>query len=148
MMDQSWMGTIKPDVQWNAPSEELSSTLAFCPPSSFRLPKGLGDHTHAEPIKKITDVQKALVSLINGLSQEQVSEGCQFIVDEDQKTAILFDTDATEEWLSALEGQDHITDVFVVVENKKQFEVIKGRVEDLLGNLTAGRREGPNGLRL
>jgi adenine-specific DNA-methyltransferase len=54
---------------------------------------------------------------------------------------VLFDPAAAEEWLSALEGQDHVTDVFIVAETEREFRTIRSRVEELLGDLSVQEDE-------
>lgn len=109
--------------------------LSFISPSDFRLPKGVGDGTRAANTRKIISAQRALVALINGLPQDKVTSDCRFIVDKDHKASVLFDPEATESWLSALEEQDHITDLYVVAQTKREFEAIKTRVDELLGDV-------------
>lgn len=43
---------------------------------------------------------------------------------------------AYEEWLSALEEQDHISEFYIVTRNNALFNEIKERIEQLLGNIT------------
>jgi adenine-specific DNA-methyltransferase len=107
--------------------------LSFAGPSNFRLPDRLNDKAQARATKEIVKRQKALVALIDGLPQNAVSEGCRFIASEDHKAAVLFDPDATEDWLAALDGQDHIAEFFIVAETEMQFREIKDQIEELLG---------------
>jgi len=107
--------------------------LAFATPDEFRLPEGLDDKTRVKVAKEIVKKQKALVNLIDGLPQNAVTEGCRFIAREDDKAAVLFDPEAAEDWLTALDEQDQITDFFIVAASDKQFYAIKQQVEELLG---------------
>jgi adenine-specific DNA-methyltransferase len=77
--------------------------------------------------------KKQVVALIKGIPQSLVKEDSQFIVSERYRASILFDTSAAEEWIDALEDQDHITDLYVVTPDKKLFENLKGQIHDVLG---------------
>lgn len=107
--------------------------LAFSTPEDFRVPDGLDKNASARAAREITKRQKALLALIDGLPQNAVTEGCRFIAREGDKAAVLFDPDATDDWLSALDDQDQMTDFYVVAESEAQFRTIRDRVEDLLG---------------
>lgn len=109
--------------------------LSFVSPQDFRLPEGLSEKKRAVAAKKIVAAQKSLVSFINGLPQDAVTEVCRFIVDDDYPAAVLFDDEAADDWLAALDGQYHITDLFIVTETEKEFKSIKAQVEDRIGDL-------------
>lgn len=79
--------------------------------------------------------KKQLVALVNGLPQTLVKEPCPFIVSEEHTSSILFDTQHAEEWLEALDGQEHITDFYIVTTVKKTFDNLKQQVAELLGPL-------------
>jgi len=85
--------------------------------------------------------KKQLVALIHGLPQTLVKDPCPFIVSEDHKASLLFDPAAAEDWLAALEQQDHISDFYLVTPNKKLFDALKARVTELLGPLTVSEDE-------
>ena len=85
--------------------------------------------------------KKQLVALIHGLPQTLVKDPCPFIVSEDHKASLLFDPAAAEDWLAALEEQDHISDFYLVTPNKKLFDALKARVMELLGPLTVSEDE-------
>lgn len=77
--------------------------------------------------------KKQVVALINGLPQTLVKDPCPFIVSEDHKASVLFDPASAEDWLEALDGQEHITDFYIVTPVKRQFEQLKALVAELLG---------------
>ncbi len=85
--------------------------------------------------------KKQLVALIEGLPQTLVTDPCPFIVSEDHKASVLFDDGAAEDWLAALEGQDHITDLYIVTPDKKRFDALKADVQDLLGPILVPEEE-------
>lgn len=85
--------------------------------------------------------KKQLLALIEGLPQTLVMDPCPFIVSEDHKASVLFDDDAAEDWLAALEGQDHITDLYIVTPTKKRFDALKAEVQALLGPILVPEEE-------
>jgi len=85
--------------------------------------------------------KKQVVALINGLPQTLVKDPCPFIVSEDHKASILFDTAAAEDWLAALEEQDQITDFYIVTPTKRVFDGLKAQVVELLGPLLVSEDE-------
>jgi adenine-specific DNA-methyltransferase len=85
-----------------------------------------------------TAKKKQLVSLLgkDRLPQSLVGDASRFIVPEGHRASILFDDSAVEEWLAALEGQDHLRDFYVVTQNAAIFRGAKARVQEMLGDLT------------
>lgn len=82
-----------------------------------------------------TAKKKQVVALIDGLPQTLVKDPCPFIVSEDHKASVLFDVAEAEAWLEALDGQDHITDIYIVTPVKRVFDQLKAQVVELLGPL-------------
>jgi adenine-specific DNA-methyltransferase len=62
-------------------------------------------------------------------------------VSDDHKASVLFDPSAADDWLEALEGQDHITDFYIVTPTKRVFDSLKARVVELLGPLFIAEEE-------
>ncbi len=85
--------------------------------------------------------KKQLVSLIDKFPQNLVGEECPFIASKDYKASVLFEVSASEAWLEALDGQDHITDFYIVTPVKKRFDEIKAQVVELLGPLRVPEEE-------
>jgi len=77
--------------------------------------------------------KKQVVALIDGLPQTLVKDPCPFIVSEEYKASILFDPAAADDWLEALDGQEHITDFYIVTPTKRVFDGLKTQINDLLG---------------
>jgi adenine-specific DNA-methyltransferase len=69
------------------------------------------------------------------------NEVCPYIVSEVHKASVLFDEAAAEDWLAALDGQDHVTDLYIVTANKARFEALKGEVQALLGPILVPEEE-------
>jgi adenine-specific DNA-methyltransferase len=85
--------------------------------------------------------KKQLVALIDGLPQTLVKAPCPFIVSESHKGSVLFDPGAAEDWLEALDGQEHITDFYIVTPTKRVFDQLKDLVVELLGPLLVREEE-------
>lgn len=85
--------------------------------------------------------KKQVVALIDGLPQTLVKEPCPFIVSEDHKASVLFDPAAAEDWLEALDGQEHITDFYIVTPVKRVFDQLKAQVVELLGPILVPEEE-------
>lgn len=80
-----------------------------------------------------TAKKKQIVALIDGLPQTLVTDPCPFIVSEDHKASVLFDAAEAAAWLEALDGQEHITDIYIVTPAKRVFDQLKAQVVELLG---------------
>ena len=85
--------------------------------------------------------KKQLVGLVDGLPQTLVKEPCPFIVSEKHDSSVLFDTQCEEDWLGALEGQEHITDFYIVTPVKRTFDKLKEQVSELLGPVIVSEEE-------
>ena len=85
--------------------------------------------------------KKQVVALIDGLPQTLVKDPCPFIVSEDHKASVLFDPAFAEAWLEALDGQEHITDFYIVTPVKRQFDQLKAQVAELLGPVLVPEEE-------
>jgi len=82
--------------------------------------------------------KKQIVAMIgkDKLPQSLVTQDCRYIVSERYTASVLFDSMAVEEWLEALNEQDHISEFFIVVNDRLVFDGIKGMVIDLLGPMS------------
>jgi len=82
--------------------------------------------------------KKQLVALLgkNKLPQTLVKSDSRFIVSEKHIASVLFDTAAVEDWLAALEEQDHITEFYIVAKENRVFNNIKAKVVDTLGTVS------------
>ena len=85
--------------------------------------------------------KKQVVALIDGLPQTLVRDTCPFIVSEEHKASILFDPAAAEDWLEALDGQEHITDFYIITLTKRVFDGLKVQINDLLGPILVPEEE-------
>lgn len=85
--------------------------------------------------------KKQVVALIDGLPQTLVKDPCRFIVSEDHRASVLFDPTAAEDWLEALDGQEHITDFYIVTPVKRVFDQLKTLVTELLGPILVPEEE-------
>lgn len=86
--------------------------------------------------------KKQLISLLRNkkgkaqLPQSLVKRDSKYIVSDKYTASILFDINATDEWLDALEAQDHITDFYIVVKEAAVFKRVKEQVSELLGPIS------------
>lgn len=94
------------------------------------------------PAELTHNAKKQIVAVLRGkegktqLPQSLVKSDSKFIISEKHSTSILFNVDAVDEWLYALEDQDHITNFYIVVTETVAFKAIKARVSELLGTIT------------
>ena len=84
--------------------------------------------------------KKSLVTLIN--KQKAVKLPIMtldeaFLVSEDDSynASILFDVTKTDEWLEALEGNDHITNFYIVAEKDATYKQVKNEVSEMMGKI-------------
>ena len=75
------------------------------------------------------------------MPQSAVQEDTAFIVSPDCKATILFDESCVDEWVSALENQDHIVDVYIVTARRNIFDEIKTKAATVLGPVTVAEPE-------
>lgn len=93
------------------------------------------------PSELTATAKKQIVSLLKNkegkaqLPQSLVSKDSKFIVSDKHTASILFDVDSADEWLTALEEQDHITDFYIASKSAAIFKSIKTRVSHLLGSI-------------
>jgi adenine-specific DNA-methyltransferase len=82
--------------------------------------------------------KKQIVALIgkDKLAQSLVKADSRFIVSKKHTASVLFDPEAADEWLAALEEQEHITDFYIVAKDARAFNDVKAKIVDLLGTVT------------
>ena len=90
-----------------------------------------------DPSTLKTAQKKELVAICcqGKLPQSLVKVDSKFIVSEEHPCTILFDISVVDEWLEAIDGQDHLTEFYIVTKNNKAFKQLKSEVQDLLGNI-------------
>lgn len=90
-----------------------------------------------DPSALKTAQKKELVALCcqGKLPQSLVKADSKFIVSEEHPCTILFDISVVDEWLEAIDGQDHLTEFYIVTKNDKAFKQLKSEIQDLLGNI-------------
>lgn len=88
-------------------------------------------------------IRKDIVSLIgkDKLPQNLVKPGIEFLVSEKHSVSILFSPSAYTDWIAALEGQDHVTEFYVVTPNNKEFKMIKELLNETLGAISISKVE-------
>ena len=85
--------------------------------------------------------KKQLISLIDGIPQSEVKKDSVFVVSEKHPASILFDESQADDWLEALEDQEHITDFYIVAAKNATFDDLKARIHDLLGPLIVSEEQ-------
>jgi adenine-specific DNA-methyltransferase len=88
-----------------------------------------------------TAKKRQVLALIDGLPQTLVKDSCPFIVSDDHKASVLFDVSEAETWLEALEGQEHVTDIYIVTPIKRMFDQLRAQVVELLGPMRVTEEE-------
>lgn len=82
---------------------------------------------------KTATMKRQLVALIEGIPQSKVKKDSAFVISEKHPASILFDESQAEAWLEALEGQEHVTDFYIVTASKRTFDDLRVRINELLG---------------
>jgi adenine-specific DNA-methyltransferase len=84
-----------------------------------------------------TAQKKELVALCcqGKLPQSLVKADSKYIVSEEHTHSILFDIDYAKDWFEELNGQDQVTDLFVVTKSNNAFKQLKTDIQELLGNI-------------
>ena len=79
--------------------------------------------------------KKRFVKVIKGIPQSKVKAEPRFVLSADEKhfASVLFDDTQVDAWLDALSEQDHITDFYIITEKAATFNMIKDRINELLG---------------
>ena len=88
-------------------------------------------------------IRKDIVSLLgkDKLPQSLVKPGIDFVVSEKYNATILFSPSAYEEWIAALDGQDHVTELYVVTTSNKEFKKIKEQLIEAMGAIAVSKIE-------
>jgi len=110
--------------------------------SERERPRGFRHVGFVDPAQLSTTAKKQLVALLDGLPPStQLQEGYAFLVSEDHAASILFDPAQADDWLEALDGQDHIADFYIVAPARRDFERIKAQVAELMGPLRVAEED-------
>ncbi len=88
-------------------------------------------------------IRKDIVSLLgkDKLPQSLVKPEMDFLVSEKHSASILFSPSACDAWIAALDGQEHVTELYVVTPNNKEFKTIKEALIETLGTITVSKME-------
>lgn len=97
-----------------------------------------------------TSAKKQIVALLGKtkLPQSLVKADSKFIVSEKHTASVLFDCAYCDEYIEAIEEQDHITEFYIVAKETTIFNAVKNKVSELLGtvkvsvNLKCPMRDG------
>lgn len=88
-------------------------------------------------------VRKDIVALIgkDKLPQSLVKPDIDYLVSEKHCASILFSPSAYGDWIAALDGQDHVSELYVVTSNNKEFKMIKELLIDSMGAMSVSKAE-------
>lgn len=84
--------------------------------------------------------KKSLVTLINKqktVKLPSMTQDAPFLVPEedDYNASILFDLNKKDDWLEALDGNDHITYFYIVAEKDADYKRVKNEVSEMMGKI-------------
>jgi adenine-specific DNA-methyltransferase len=80
--------------------------------------------------------KRQLMSALRGLPSTVDDDRLGYFVSEESPATILFSETDADSWLSALDGQNHVTTVYIVASTKKIFEQLKASIADILNPIT------------
>lgn len=83
------------------------------------------------------DARKSIVGLIGkeSIPQSLLKNNNGFIISEKHTTSIIFDLAFIDEYINALQENDHITDIFIVTDNNAVFRKLKQEISDAMGRI-------------
>ncbi|KXS33882.1 MAG: site-specific DNA-methyltransferase (adenine-specific) [Idiomarina sp. T82-3] len=84
---------------------------------------------------KSVQAKKQLVSLIDGISQSNVSSESDFLISDSKGTSILFDFAAKDEFIEKLKETAVVREIFLVTEDTREFKAVKQELNDALGGV-------------
>lgn len=92
------------------------------------------------PLGATLKQKKSLVTLINkqkGVKIPTMTADAPYLLSEEDSynASILFDITKTDEWMESLEGNDHITNFFIVTDKDSTYKQIKNEVSELMGKI-------------
>lgn len=111
--------------------KQLVSTICSVPRS---LLKKLNNESTVS--KDLKELYKKMI-----IPSALIKDNMGYFLSEDYNVSILFDAKLANEWLDSLEDANHISDFYIVTENKKTFKAIKQSVEELLGDIISEEPE-------
>jgi adenine-specific DNA-methyltransferase len=88
-----------------------------------------------------TAQKRQLMSALRDLPSTLEDDQLGYLVSAENPATILFNENDSEAWFTALDGQDHITTVYIVAQTKKIFEQLKASVEEILNPIAVAEDE-------
>jgi adenine-specific DNA-methyltransferase len=76
--------------------------------------------------------KRQLVSLIPGVPQSKIDTNSPWLLEEDISSSILWDIASAQKWLMALEEAEHVTDLYVVTHEDRDFKDLEAKIEQFL----------------
>lgn len=80
--------------------------------------------------------KKQIAAILGKIPQNAVTNESDYIVDEKYPAAILFNTDKSDEFLDALQENDHVSSIYIVTGDNSVFKQIKERIIAEIGGIT------------
>ncbi|MBR3160768.1 MAG: hypothetical protein IKF14_16910 [Atopobiaceae bacterium] len=86
-------------------------------------------------VKRDVARKKKLLTLLSkgSLPQRLLDENADYAMADDSEVTVLFNDQAKDHWLEALDGQDQIKTLYVITDDNALFRKTKSDINDLLG---------------
>jgi Adenine specific DNA methylase Mod len=81
-----------------------------------------------------SEIKKILTA--SQLPKNTIKRDTKFVVSDSHTVSILFDTDFVDDWIEALDGQEQITDLYIVTSDGCLFSSIKEKVINSIGTIS------------
>lgn len=85
--------------------------------------------------------KKELVSLLDGIPQSKLDKDAAFLVDDNCKASVLFDSAEADAYLDALEDMTHIETFYLVTADNALYKRLKETISERLGPLQISEEE-------
>jgi len=123
------------DVNGNPIEGEYITTLTTTKETDRKF-----THINFLPADASLKQKKSLVTLINKqktVKLPSMTQDAPFLVPEedDYNASILFDLNKKDDWLEALDGNDHITYFYIVAEKDADYKRVKNEVSEMMGKV-------------
>ena len=129
----TWPRTVCSIEGHDVNGKPLSDTYLTTETKTIEKPRNIKQIKYVSDISelKVADVKQLVSMLSDGiLPMTLVLPDTKFVVSDDPShtSAVLIDDNADDSFLEALDGMDHITDLFIITKNNKLFKQLKGSI--------------------
>lgn len=80
--------------------------------------------------------KKQIVAILDKIPQSAVTNESDYIVNEEYPAAVLFNIAKSDEFLDALQENDHVADIYIVTGDNRAFKQLKERINAEIGDIT------------